>query len=366
MVELRYLGHLGNNLFSYALARLIAEHLGHALKCTARPTRGAWREVEDASGIQDRLPGWIDAFEDARQELPGRVVEAPSIRWIMWEKLQWTGHGIHLATALDAKDRRLVLEGWFQRVEYVHPHREQVRRWLRPRPRPLPIPQGRFGPRDVVVHVRRSLDVRMLDRTLDVGWYVAALAGLSPAAVYVVGTGVDAALREALAPFGPTYLADLSGRDAFALLAAAPTVVLANSTFSWWAAYVGNAGRVVAPVPERGPWSGDRSDIDLRVPEARYLHSPARLEPFRPFRRTRAALPLGFQEALASWLQARGDAPFGALDLAASGFTTERGSPVRAALVGALRAGALEDVAPAAGAPPLADLLANGAPFGVA
>jgi hypothetical protein len=32
-VELHYLGHFGNNLFQYALARLIAEQRGSALRC---------------------------------------------------------------------------------------------------------------------------------------------------------------------------------------------------------------------------------------------------------------------------------------------------------------------------------------------
>lgn len=31
MVEVKYLGRLGNHLFTYATARVIAEHLGYAL-----------------------------------------------------------------------------------------------------------------------------------------------------------------------------------------------------------------------------------------------------------------------------------------------------------------------------------------------
>jgi len=54
-VEVRFLGHLGNNLFQYALGRVLAEELGQALVCVAAGARPGFDRVEQASGIQDRL-----------------------------------------------------------------------------------------------------------------------------------------------------------------------------------------------------------------------------------------------------------------------------------------------------------------------
>ena len=54
-VEVRYLGHLGNNLFQYALGRILAEELGSALKCRALPDTRGWSVVEQMSGIVDHF-----------------------------------------------------------------------------------------------------------------------------------------------------------------------------------------------------------------------------------------------------------------------------------------------------------------------
>jgi len=367
MVELRYVGHLGNNLFEYALARILAEELGHALTCSITDPRSAWGVVERSAGVVDRLPAHVDAFEDARPELPGRRVEGPSLRWVAREKIGWNGHGINVAYALDrGRDRRVVLEGYFQRIELYHPHRARIRRWLRLRPVTLPV---ELGPRDVVVHARRSLDVRMLDRLLSVDYYRDAVERLRPARVFVCGTGIDAALRRALQPFGPTYLPELDAVRSLALLAAASRIVMANSTFSWWGAYLSEAERVVFPLPERGLWSADRPEVDLRVPEERfeYVHD-APLEPWRPMRRHGAkALSTGDIDAdarpLAAWVAGQTEA-FGPLDLAEAGFGAIK-APWRALLVRALREGALVEVDRAPGDPPLADLFASGVPFGL-
>lgn len=270
-VELRFLGHLGNNLFQYALGRVLAEELGLALHCIAPTGRPGFARVEDASGIRDRLWRLTDAFADVPLELPGREVSAPEYRHVTGEQLQWNGHGINLDWLLrHGHDRHIVLRGYFQRSEYYLPYRERIRRWFA-----LPPAAGelRPGPRDLVIHLRRSYDMRVLGRLLSLRYYEEILEGHAFARVYVCGLGIDAATRARLARFDPVYV-DLDAVATLRLLTRASQLAIANSTFSWWGAWLSDATRIFFPRPARGFWSPERPEIALEVPEDRYVVIP--------------------------------------------------------------------------------------------
>lgn len=282
-VEVRYLGHLGNNLFQYALGRIIAEALGQELVCIPPAEGASWAALSRRSGTRHDLTAHADRFADAPQHIAGAAVAHPQIRYVLGEKFHWSGHGLNLAHLLrHGHGHRVVLQGYFQRVEYYHPHRERIRRWLRVRPVELPCT---LRPEDVVVNVRRSLDVLLLDWALAPQYYHEVLAGMSPGRVFVCGLGLDAALREALAPFHPVYL-ELPAMAALHLLSTANRLVIANSTFSWWGAYLSEASEIHFPRPVRNIWSRDRPEMDLEVPEPRYRYvDDAAVESWRPFRR---------------------------------------------------------------------------------
>jgi hypothetical protein len=339
-IEVKYLGHLGNNLFQYALGRLLAEELGNELRCAAATEHPGWSRVERLSGIVDRLSSWSARFADAPQRIAGRRVDGAPLRYVFGETPGWGGHGINLPyVRREARSRPLVLHGYFQRSAYYHPHRERIRRWYRfPHRGTGPA----LGPRDLLVHLRQSPDMFVLDRAIDLGFYTALLAGMNFNRVYVCGLGLDRRVRAALAPFEPIYL-DLPAPDTLELMSRAPRIVLANSTFSWWGAFLSDADEVIFPRPVRDVWSADRPEIDLEVPEARYRYiDDVPLSDWRPFERVHGAtfglrqaetgaieliagrpgagtlrIPLPPElGAFATWLCARGDA-FGPLDIAA-------------------------------------------------
>jgi len=336
-VEVRYLGHLGNNLFQYALGRILAEELGSALLCRALPDTRGWGVVEAMSGIVDRFMSQSAAFADAPQSLPGRACEAPQLRYVIGEKPNWSGHGINLPYLLrQGRDHRIVLHGYFQRAEYYLPYRERIARWFAlPDDASLPRP----GANDVVVHLRQSLDMLLLDRAIDMRFYVDALHAMAPARVLVCGLGVTDAVRAALAPFDPVYL-DLPALATLKVMMQAPRIVLANSTFSWWGAWLSEAREIVYPRVTRNFWSADRADVALEVPDPRYRYiDDVAVVDWRPFhphadvewtldqvetdavrlraRRDRATLTMTLTPALAplaAWLLARRGA-FGLNDI---------------------------------------------------
>ena len=280
-VEVRYLGHLGNNLFQYALGRVLAEELGSALVCRSVPDARGWGVVEQMSGIVDRFGSLSTAFADAPQSLPGYSCDASQLRYVIGEKQNWSGHGINLPYLLrHGHGQRVVLHGYFQRAEYYLPYRERIARWFAlPDDPALPT----LGARDVLVHLRQSLDMLLLDRAIDMRFYRDTLASMAPARVYVCGLGIDDAVRAALAPFSPVYL-DLPALATLKVMMQARRIVLANSTFSWWGAWLSQADEIVYPRVTRNFWSADRADIALEVPEPRYRYvDDVPITDWRPF-----------------------------------------------------------------------------------
>ncbi len=380
MIELIYAGHLGNNLFNYALGRLLSEELGHALACRLSGS-GPWGDIEKRSGIVDRMPMHWEMFEDAPQERAGRVIERPQLRYVMGEKLGWTTQSLNLPWLLKAgRDHRIVLHGYFQRAEYYLPYADRIRRWFRMKPADLPI---KPGPRDALVHVRRSLDMRLLDRRLDVSFYVQALEQLKPERTYVCGLGLDDTLRAALAPWKPVYL-DLDAGRTLNLMTRFPLIVMANSTFSWWGAFLSAAERIIAPIPVRGFTSPDSAEVDLRIPEPRFTWVPdVPLEPWRflrpaagwSFKRAEEALvvrgpgkspvicePNPWLEGLVRWLEGVKE-PFGFHEMHCAGVgVRQRLAPAILKLLGA---GVLEECNIGPEDPPLGELLTANYTFGV-
>ena len=280
-VEVRYLGHLGNNLFQYALGRIVAEALALPLFCHTPAAAHGWSRVEGMAGIVDHLAGHSAAFADAPQSLPGRAGDGGQLRYVIGEKHNWSGHGINLPWLLRHGHRHhIVLHGYFQRAEYYLPYRTSIARWFA-----LDVADNgpRLGPRDVLVHLRQSVDMLLLDRAIDMAFYVDALAAMAPARVYVCGLGLGPAVRRALAPFAPIYL-DLSAIATLKLMLRAERIVLANSTFSWWGAWLSDASEIVYPRVVRNFWGADRADVALEVPAARYRYvDDVAIQDWRPF-----------------------------------------------------------------------------------
>ena len=173
-----------------------------------------------------------------------------------------------------------MLAGYFQRYEYFRGSREKIRAWFRLRPF---TPLVEFQHDDVLVHLRRSLDMRILDRMMAINFYVAELHAMRPRRVYLCGTGLDAQALRAFEAFG-TEVIDGAGIDVFRTMTLAPRMILGNSTYGWWGGYLSDAREIVFPRPLRGPFGPDRPEIDLEVDEPRYRYvDHVETEQWRPF-----------------------------------------------------------------------------------
>lgn len=168
-------------------------------------------------------------------------------------------------------------EGYFQTYRHVAAFQEQTELLLRPK-----IPSPKYSlyldriieKQPTVIHIRRG-DYMPLKKTigmLGTEYYKNALRALeekhSGAPVWlftddlegaeqVIG-GLNSEFEQIVSPDS-----ELSAAETMLLMSEAHSIIIANSTFSWWAAYLGsNSREVIAP----SPWYRANSIEDELIP----------------------------------------------------------------------------------------------------
>ena len=241
MIDVRYKARLGNNLFQYCFGRILAEGLGFALH--AAPIAG--------------FPNTANTVAGAMHEAPEQIL---------------TGHKVDIAAILaDRNPRRIVLEGWFQRRDYYAPYRAKIRQWLAFDPA---IRTPDLKP-DLVVNVRRT-DYVQLGWALPFSFYREAIERTLPAGgqLWIVTEDRHDPFLRNFAAWQPRYF-DGSALEQMLFMTRAPRLVMSQSTFSWWSAFLGDMEKIVCPLPAFGPWSpaAAESEADL-VDRDRFLCLP--------------------------------------------------------------------------------------------
>ncbi|WGH77415.1 alpha-1,2-fucosyltransferase [Jannaschia ovalis] len=254
MITARLLGGLGNQMFQYAAGRALALRLGVDLALDARETdaKGAhWTNGLGALRVQTVPPA----------DLPPDRHAAP-IRYALWRAstrrlIRQRGPGFD--PRVTAAPDGAYLHGYFQSELYFADQAEAIRAELAPAAPLPPAAQAvaariAAAPRAVSLHVRRGDYLASgAYGSCDAAYYARALAALGDDMGPVFAFSDDPAwVRENLDLGVAMEVVDLPGAGPevdMALMSACAHHVIANSTFSWWGAWLnGKPGkRVVAP-----------------------------------------------------------------------------------------------------------------------
>jgi hypothetical protein len=264
-------GRLGNNLFQYVVGRLIAEHHGFALHCVSTPQA----PQNSAHRLRLRGPATFqelnDFFPGAPLHLPGTDVSSPVESYELSSASDWNGQRLAVAAILaNSRPRQIRLNGYFQDLHQLAPYAQCVRSWLKPAAVHTP---HHVTPADVVVNVRWGLDFGLLGWILPLSYYHNALERIGHAGrLYVCGTGLDRELMASFARYDPVSFHG-TPIEHFTFLQRFSKIVLSNSTFAWWAAYLSAASEIYAPhsVDGRGYAFTGFQDVDLHMRESRYV-----------------------------------------------------------------------------------------------
>ncbi|WP_028587948.1 alpha-1,2-fucosyltransferase [Desulfocurvus vexinensis] len=273
MIAVRLMGGLGNQMFQYAAGRALAARTGGELvfdlsALRADPRRGYALGPYPVRG-REAAPGELERFPP-RPPARGRAwALAARLRAALAPRgagpVRFDEPHFHYAPAFAALAGDVYLDGYWQSARYFAPVAEAVRAELTlPALSPAAAELAAriaAGP-SVGLHVRRGDYVSdpRIARThgaLPPDYHRRALAlaaeGLGRPEVFVftddpgwVATGLDLG-----APF--TLVRGLSAHEDLHLLSLCRGRAIANSSFSWWAAWLGGPGRVVAPARWFGP-----------------------------------------------------------------------------------------------------------------
>ena len=243
---------LGNQLFQYCFARILAERHGLALRCRFVPPSGGVLHSNRRLAVREVF--------DVATRAPGRTATGRPRRL--------GGHAVDLE-ALDGT-RPLHLHGFFQQYRYYRPYRRSIASWLSVAAVELPS----VDPEAVAVHVRLGdylSAIRERPYAFRPRYYDEAIdrAGGGPVVV-VTDEPAHPTIEHLRRRHGAAVVSSADPYEDFRRLMAHRRLVTSESTFCWWAGWLGRAERIVQPPRALDPavyggfWS-DREDIDLFV-----------------------------------------------------------------------------------------------------
>ena len=273
MIHLQFQGKVGNNLFQYVVARLLAEDFGYELEVE--------HSVMGGEANATTLTGLLARFEDAPLTLPGRRFSSPIDATASIDNPDFDGYRVDLEAIRSNRDnRRIDVNGFFERYELIRPVKDKVRRWFS-------VPHGHFDRDvtrdDVVVHVRRG-DFLRGGRAISLDYYTDVLDRLDFRRLYVCGVGLDEdeRVRRRFAKYSPVFVRG-SAVDDFLFMKGFNRIVQSQSTFSWWAAFLSDASEIYTPalIPNFTEFDRRYSSIDLRVDDEPRYHQVERVPPDR-------------------------------------------------------------------------------------
>jgi len=201
-VHIGFLGRFGNNLFQYALGRMYAEDHGLQLM-TAWNHDDIIKATEPKSGtcIQD----------------PMRCIDDRNIDSLFNLKL----------------DGAVFFAGYFQQSRRYNQHRDRIKSFFE-------LPKTEKNTKDIVMHIR--CDDYGLGHRIHPSWYIDILRQESFDKLYIVMSPLEQDYLDFFKDFDAIIVSEDVKSDFF-FISSFDRIICSNSTFAWWAAFLGEPSK---------------------------------------------------------------------------------------------------------------------------
>ena len=252
MIFVNYSGGLGNTLLQYCMGRILADRTGFSL--TANPIEGFAGTNESVEGDAERVGDPI--------RLTNQLVDINNI-------------------VKQMKPVVLGPMGFFQRYEYYKPYKKQIRQWLKTEYKD--VGQTKH---DAIIHLRLGDCIlgglAEHPYVMPTEYFHKALESMSFDRLYICSDPetIDHPMfhkyMESLDKYNPELVAGSAIED-FNTIKSFNKIIMSQSTFSWFAAFLSSASEIFVPVPEGGEhgheWSIEAPGVSLFVDdEKRYKY----------------------------------------------------------------------------------------------
>ena len=209
MITVKYNGTLGNNLWQYSVARLFAEKTGQLM-------------------VSPRIPG----FSSCNSLKFGKVK--------LGDKEIYSGH--YLPKIMP--DKRTVFNGTFERYENIAGHIETIKTWVKSDEDPDFLPDSE----DLVLSIRRGFNDWPVNLCPTAEYYEELVNKFEFQTLWVcTDSPKDAFIQNLMGRMKKSKLVNMSGNKQFNFIASSERVIMAPSTFTFWATVTGNASKVYWP-----------------------------------------------------------------------------------------------------------------------
>lgn len=234
---------MGNHLFQYCLARILALNLRFCLP-----------------------PHPIQGFPATFQEVPGANFSHGPVQYVY--------QNADLEDVLsDPTRRKIVLCGSFERYRYYRAYKDFIRHdWLQT---DIPL-EGQVSESDVIIGVRRR-DMLYYNSLLPFSYFEEALGRIRYRRVFITSDDFSSPFLRKFNKFDPVFVRT-DALKAFRFMMQFKKIIISVSTFQWWSAFLSNAEQIYMPQPMEGLWCRQHQpEIDLWVDdEDRYTLIPCR------------------------------------------------------------------------------------------
>jgi len=211
MINVHKLGTLGNNMWQYAVSRIIAEKNNLKLNCYS-------------------IPG----FSNTNQIIDGKENDNPVF--------EINGHHFDINSSLE--NSRVEMSGYVQRYEYIKPYKDKVRKWFE-----LDIePPFQVLSTDFVVSIRRGWNGYPTSLCPSKEYFLDIFKNVDHKRIILCTDSFEDPFFDFILSLDTEVIqAKFSPLQQFALIKSANKVLLTASTYCWWAAFLSNASEIYYP-----------------------------------------------------------------------------------------------------------------------
>lgn len=237
MINVHKIGTLGNNMWQYAVARVISEKYNLKLNCYS-------------------IPG----FPNTEQVVDGNEYDNPTV------KIEG-----HLFDINSVANSRVEMVGYVQRYEYIKDYKEKVREWFQ-----LDVKSPiEVLPTDFVVSIRRGWNGYPTDLCPSKEYFQEVFSRVKHDRIILCTDSFDDSFFDFIDDLDVEVVkAKFSPLEQFALIKSANKILLTASTYCWWAAFLSNAKEIyypwiedMIPTEKGGNWFVDDEDRYIVIRE---------------------------------------------------------------------------------------------------
>jgi hypothetical protein len=213
MITCDFRGGLGNRIFQYVSARLLAERLNYSYESGC-----------PLDGVLTPMP-----LHPGSKYIKNKIQVDESLSTENIFKMKWGKQHIHL-------------HGYFQVSDYYNCNRRKILRFFHERATNNPDTEN------IVMHVRLT-DYKIFGKygnVLNPEYYLSCLEKETFSKLYIVTDAPNDSYLDCFKKYKP-ILSNNNLSEDFWLLTKFSRIIIANSTFSWWPAFLSNAHKIYTP-----------------------------------------------------------------------------------------------------------------------